>query len=184
MRVYRVVLVCLCLVLFSSNAAAQKLEVLGGYSYTNADFSVFNSALPSGSASVSAAHGWMAGVTYFLNEEFALTGQFSVHRGSEVFASSIDAEATLRLYAGGIRFHNDAGPVQVGINLMAGGMDTSVETAAQKETSSSIAVLLGVFVDLPLNSFGVRLFQGDVIFSSEIQDNPALRVSFGAFYRW
>ena len=174
-----------CLLLFSSSAAAQTFEVSGGYQYINADFTLFNPGVPGGMTSVAVPHGWNAGVTYFVSEDLAVTGQFSVNRGTQLLSSSLgDAEGTLQLLVGGIRFANQAGPLDVGINLGAGWMGTTVESSVERETTSTLAVSVGAFVDLPLGKFGVRLFQGDVVFSSGLRDNPAVRASVGAFYRF
>ncbi len=152
----RIWLACAVVGVFCCSAAAQRVEIFGGYQFTHLQPS-YN------------ANGWNASLTGNFKHILGITGDFSgaYHNGVNAYT-----------YAGGPVFQARLPVVQPYVHALFGGTTLS----AAGISTSGFAMLLGGGIDVGMRKgFGVRLVQADWI-STKISGetrNRNMRVSTG-----
>jgi hypothetical protein len=162
-----------------------RLEVAGGYSWVGADFNLAGQGVPNGVQPVGVPTGWLAGVALFPREDIGVTAQFNNHTGSKNLGPVVgDADAAIRTFLLGVRLVERPGALEYFASIQGGWMFTELNSEIGEESNSALAASAGGGLDITFGRVGVRVFHGEIIFSSALLTNPTGRVSIGAFYRW
>ena len=151
----RINLLCVLLGVLTCSAAAQRVELFGGYQFTHLQPS-FN------------AHGWNASITGNFKHILGITGDFSGAYENHVTAYS---------FTGGPVLQARLPVVQPFVHALFGGMKLSDGTS-----TTAFAMMVGGGIDIGFRKgFGVRIVQADWI-STKFRDqtqNRNIRASAG-----
>jgi hypothetical protein len=160
-----------------------RFEVSGQYSYFNADSREESQLVNEDSTGL--RHGWSAGFGYFAGEDATLIVEYSTQYGTQYLGTvSGFGDATMRLFLAGARFGERYNRLQYYMFIQGGMLWARIDSPTTSVTDSSLAATLGGGLDLGIGRFGIRLFQGSIMYAPALRGNPALRLTTGVFYIW